>query len=305
MKSIPTYKLKPKCSFEESREYFGKFATDKDYSILINDDCDAYKENGEPLFFFRKRKIPSEICREAYHGFKAAAVKTENRGAAAGSLTDTEKSHVATSNLRYKRIKKDGTMSKTTRAVQVSSGIAGFFDRNTRHPYCRQTRYTELEREKYLRGVPFLQYISALFEDACPERYEAQKEMIEKTHKDFVIGGTVFTTVTVNKNFRTAYHTDAGDLKEGLGNLAVLRAGKYEGGYTVMPRYDCAFDLGSGDVCFFDVHEFHGNTEIVAKSPYERISIVAYYRENMKFCDSMEEELKRAQHRVIGDKLNA
>ena len=143
-----------------------------------------------------------------------------------------------------------------------------------------------------------------MFKEACPERYEAQKKVVDQSSKDFIITDTVFSTVTVNKNFQTAYHTDAGDLKEGLGNLAVLSAGKYEGGYTVMPRYGCAFDLGSGDVCYFDVHEVHGNTKMDSKTPFERVSIVCYYRENIKYCKTMKEELERAKKRKEGDKIN-
>ena len=74
-KKIPKYHLEPKFSFEESRKYQGKAAEKTDFSLLIDDDCDAYKENGDPLFFFRKKKIPSEVCRDAYFGLKGAATK--------------------------------------------------------------------------------------------------------------------------------------------------------------------------------------------------------------------------------------
>ena len=63
-----------------------------------------------------------------------------------------------------------------------------------------------------------------------------QNKAYSKKKIDFKIHDTVFTTVTVNKNFRTAAHYDAGDLKEGFGNLAVLQTGEYSGAYTVIPK---------------------------------------------------------------------
>lgn len=303
-KKIPIYNLKPVCSYEESHKYASNYATDKDYSVLINSDCDAYKEDGQPLFFYRKNRIPASICKTAYKNLRKAAQPTENRGMAAGILDNEEHlKHKQSSVTRFQRIKKDGTLSRVHRAKKVCSGIAGYFDRNARRPYCRQTAFTEHNRKEFTASIPYLKSINSLFAEACPERYNAQAEYAGKTNKDFIISGTVFTTVTVNLNFQTAYHLDAGDLKAGLGNIAVLKAGKYEGGYTVMPRYDCAFDLGSGDVCFFDVHEYHGNTKIKAKAPYERISVVCYYREKMTDCGSMLEELDKVKNRKEGDSI--
>ena len=96
--------------------------------------------------------------------------------------------------------------------------------------------------------------------------------MINKTNPDFYIKGTVFTTITINKNFRTAIHTDKGDLKEGFGNLVVCEEGKYKGGYSGFPQFGIAFDVRQGDFLAMDVHEWHCNTEITPvdnKSPEE------------------------------------
>jgi len=46
----------------------------------------------------------------------------------------------------------------------------------------------------------------------------------------------------------------------------------------------------------FDVHELHGNTEIKSKQPYERISVICYYREKMIDCGTAEEELNRIKN---------
>jgi len=83
-----------------------------------------------------------------------------------------------------------------------------------------------------------------------------------------------------------------------------MQAGKYEGGYTCMPRFRVGFDVRSNDVCFFNVHELHGNLPIKAKGPYERISIVCYYRENMMNCGSAEEELEVIKNRTDLKGLN-
>lgn len=299
------YDLKPAYSFEHAKTTAGQMVDENDYDLLINTDCDAYDEEGNPLFFFRKNAIPKNLCAAAYPSLRSAATPTSNRGMAGGIINEETKAEFegVSEKTRLRIIKKDGTLSNTTRANSVNSGIVGYFDRTARFPYCRQTAWYEKNFKQFKGAYPYIKKISDLFAEACPPKYEAQYNMAKKTHPDFMIKDTAFTTVTVNKNFRTALHTDAGDYEGGLGNLAVLQAGKYEGGYTVIPRYRVAFDVRTGDVCFFNVHEFHANTEIKAQLAYERISIVCYYRKHMHACLSAEKELERAQNRKTGDSL--
>ncbi len=54
-----------------------------------------------------------------------------------------------------------------------------------------------------------------------------------------------------------------------------------------------------------DVHEWHSNTPIIGiKGNYERISCVFYYRANMIYCGTAEEEVERAKNRKRGDRIN-
>ena len=198
---------------------------------------------------------------------------------------------------RFKPLKKDGTLSNSPKAKQVNSGIIGYADRYARIPYCRTTEFTYKHFEQYKKSLPYIRYISNLFKKYVPERWAKQKEQWDLTNDDFKIKDTVFTTVTVNKNFRTASHYDAGDLEEGFGNLAVLQTGDYTGGYTVMPKYGIGLNVRNFDLALFDVHELHGNTEIKPKGFYERISVVCYFRKKMIECGSAKEELERIKHK--------
>lgn len=54
-----------------------------------------------------------------------------------------------------------------------------------------------------------------LFARECPVRYEAQMAYGRATSPEWVITGTAFTTMTANRNFRTAAHKDAGDRRPG------------------------------------------------------------------------------------------
>ena len=49
-----------KYSDEEIKKLEGYFIKDHHYDQVIDYDCDAYKEDGTPLFFFRKNVIPSK-----------------------------------------------------------------------------------------------------------------------------------------------------------------------------------------------------------------------------------------------------
>ncbi len=60
------------------------------------------------------------------------------------------------------------------------------------------------------------------FAELLPTRHAAQREAADQIDPAFLVPETVFTTITVNKTFRTAAHRDAGDFSNGLSNLLVL-----------------------------------------------------------------------------------
>ena len=180
----------------------------------------------------------------------------------------------------------------TTYANGVFSGIAGWFDRYPRIPYGRATSYTAREPEKFAMAYPFLQQLAKGFKDLLPWRYNNQMTAANKIDPAFLVPGTPFTTVTVNKTFRTACHRDAGDFTEGLSNLLTLsNDGKYSGGYLIAPEYRVAVNPRPGDLLLINNHEvIHGNTPIVCEEGSERVSLVVYLREKMLELGSKEYE---------------
>jgi hypothetical protein len=181
----------------------------------------------------------------------------------------------------------------TTYANGVMSGIAGWYDRYPRIPYGRATSYTAREPEKFKMAYPFLQTLANGFKELLPWRYNNQMEAAKKLDPAFLVPGTPFTTITVNKTFRTAAHLDAGDLDTGLSNLLVLsNNGNYSGGYLIAPEYRVAVNVRPGDLLLINNHEvIHGNTPIVLNdAEAERISLVCYFRENMLQLGSKEYE---------------
>ena len=144
--------------------------------------------------------------------------------------------------------------------------------------------------------MPLIRAVDARFRETLPERYAAQQAVVEATSPDFYISGTVFTTLTVNMNFRTAVHQDVGDYKPGFGVMTAIRRGVYEGCYLCFPKYRVAVDMQTGGLCLADVHEWHGNTPLVPKGKYARLSLVFYYRELMQRCGSSAEELERVKN---------
>jgi len=295
---VKEIRVSPIMTEKKAEEYLGTLLGEKDYNILINYDCDVYcEETGMLLAKFRRGLIPREMIVSSWNSFEEAATVTQNRGMSAGKRDDG----VTGQN----RLKRDGTVSKTRIADPVNSGIIGYYDRTMRAPYCRTTSYTANKFEKYKKCYPIIKVVSDYYKELIPDKWEYQKSYIDKTSPDFVIKDTVFTTVTVNKNWQTAVHTDKGDLLGGFGNLTAMRKGKYIGGYFVLVKWGVAFDLQNMDLLFTDVHQIHGNTPIKKLSKdATRISLVMYYRENMFVCGSAEEEMVIAKNRKSLKGLN-
>lgn len=190
-------------------------------------------------------------------------------------------------------------MSETTYGSPVHSGIAGWYDRYPRIPYGRPTTYTRDNRDQFELAYPFLQSLAAGFKELMPWRYNNQMEAANKIDPRYRVPGTPFTTLTVNKTFRTAAHFDAGDYDRGLSNLLVLsNNGNYKGGYLVAPEYRVAVNVRPGDLLLINNHEvLHGNTPIeLLDDTAERISLVCYLREGMLKLGSYEYEECRYEY---------
>lgn len=208
-------------------------------------------------------------------------------------------------------IKKSGGVSKMKVNNQVASNPIGFYEsgKNFADLPCRLTHFTRTNFEKYNEGLPFIQYIDNLFNKLIPEAHN--KQLCRANQKPHLkIPKTSFSTVTINRNFRTAMHRDAGDFREGFGNLTVIERGQYQGGYTIFPQYGVAIDLRNNDFVAMDVHQWHCNTpmyeteenklynesiepafkdnpEVGTAGIYEkytRISFVCYLREKILSC---------------------
>ena len=275
---MKTYKLKKQLTDQQTEKLKGKYLNDKNYDLLITEDTDAYDVNGKLLFRFRKNSMPLETLMVGVNSFKYSIEITESRGYASGSS--------------HKRIRKDGSVSNITVGNKVESGSVGFMDSGAMVKYCRKTAFAKNYFDKYKSGIPFVKFVDDKYKELCPTHYEKQKAISNGTNKNYIIGDTSFTTVTVNKNFRTAVHQDAGDYPDGFGNLIAYREGNWTGGYFCLPQYKVAIDLQNTDMLFVDVHQWHGNTDFInTNEDFLRISFVLYYREYMYKCKQPAEEL--------------
>jgi len=192
----------------------------------------------------------------------------------------------------------DTYISETNYAQTVMSGIAGYFDRYPRIPYGRATSYTEKHYDTFAKCYPYLHKLNDQFRELIPGRWKAQNEQASRLDRRFLISDTVFTTLTVNHNWRTACHRDAGDLTTGFSNICGVTGpeGKgWRGGQFILPEYRIAINLQPGDMLLVNNHEgIHGNDELVGDDN-DRMTIVAYFREKMLDLKSYEYENLRKQ----------
>ena len=295
-----------KIGAKETKLLAGKLLDEDSFDTLIEQDCNVVTESGDHLLHFRKAVIPQNYIKDAYTNIKQAAIPTNNRGVASGYIDENKLPTSVAKNRNWNNtnsIDSDFLVtpngSKTHQSNVVMSGIMGYMDRYPRIPYCRTTAYNMEHPERFRQAMPFITAVNNVFGDVSPERYAAQHAIIKQTHPDFTIHNTVFTTITVNKNWQTAVHTDKGDYAEGLGVMSAMWKGTGDGCYFVFPAYRIGVNMRTGDVLCANVHEWHGNTPfkgVVGR--YERIACVFYYRNKMKNCGSAAEELERSKQGI-------
>ena len=253
-------------------------------TLILKEDCNVYTEEGKLLLKFRKNRISKSHCDLLFNNMKSAAVKTRGRAIAAGIPEEGLYSYI-----------KSKTSGKIIHQLnsKAPSGIVGYYDNKSFFGYknitdslslCRTTAYTSKYFKRFTDCLPVFKRINDIYKSLVPIYYKNQKKAILKINPEYVIKDTIFTTVTVNKNFRTALHKDSGDYKRGFGNLVVCSEGEYNGGYTLFPQYGIGIDCRNGDFLAMNVHEWHCNSIITAPEGAPqgiRMSFVLYLREKM------------------------
>lgn len=319
--------LEAKLTDDQMKAREGTYFSEKDVDKIYSEDVDIYAKvevspeapDGKKLIArLRKNVIPHDIIKIAWKNFYNSASASRNRGAAAGPIdlkskywTKRKPTSIKGWSAQYLQ---NGKLSKMRVNNNVFSSVLGYFEQT---PFmglpCRLTSYTQKYFDEYKAGIPYIEAIDGLFKKLVPDRYKAQYKQAH-AKPQFQIADTAFSSVTMNRNFRTGLHMDDGDLRAGFGNLSVIERGKYEGGYTLFPRYKIGVDLRTGDFLAMDVHEWHCNTEI-RESPsdkkfntdipeiylndketgtqgvdkkYSRLSFVCYLREKLIKCNPKE-----------------
>lgn len=276
------------------QDWSKQFMDEGHYDTLFDEDVAVFKPDGSPLLVLLKKALDPQLASNAWAVLKKINAKTENRAIASGASLEPRK-------------KIDGSLSRVVRVPrgwEVTSGIIGYFERTVREPYGHACAWNAKNPRLFAQLFPLLQQTSVLFMQNVPQRFHSQQLYCTQTHRDWVIPGTVYTTLTINKNFRTAAHKDVGDLDEGFSNMFVIKQGTWSGGHLVLPNWRVAVKLDNLDLILFDAHEFHGNTQIVKLSKDAiRCSVVCYYRQKMIHCKSAAEELRGAKNRKRGDPL--
>lgn len=266
----------------------GKVITDDAYDVLLTGPTRVFMPDGRPLCVYLPGALDGLVTPEQYavlHSLRAET--TNNRGAASGS-----------------RATQVGEQ-KRSYFMHVSSNILGAFDPGGTFKFCRLTAWTGRHLPEWELLQPLLQAVARNLAEHVPDRHAAQMAEIGRTHPDWVVPGTPFTTITVNNTYPTGVHTDKGDLDAGFSTIFTLRRGSYTGGRFVFPEFRVAVDLQDGDLILMDAHQWHGNTPIVCACgerrtsfcqvcEAERVSVVSYMRTAMTSCGSEREETAKA-----------
>ncbi len=293
----------PIITTDEAKAMEGSYIPSDYYKRIIKEDADVYwNDNGQQrlLMHFRKKTIPGDMLKNAITVFKKDASKASSLRGVAGGVADPSKmspniDHVLSEGkFKTKVVFKDGKVSDYYVSNKVNSTIAGYFDKPKvldKHEVlskgmvpCRTTIFTEKNTEAWASVLPMLKLVNKYYKEFEPATHTAQHKLASLT-PNFQIADTAFSTLTVNLNWRTAVHVDAGDFKNGYSVIMVAEEGKFKGGYLGFPRFGMCVDVRHGDFLLMDPHQHHANTEIIpVTEDYTRLSFVVYYRENMQKC---------------------
>ena len=296
----------------------GEFYDISHYDTIINETSYGFNDKGETLFCLIKGAIKPENRKKYADIIRGCCKsKTKNRGASAGpcdlryfpkkavALCDKEGNEYTDGKDRYSLFYKDATGKVVNRCQsnQVRSGVAGYFDAVAGLP-CRKVRWSNINPLKHEALIELATEIQDNHKKYCDSSYNYHRKKADEVPENLLFKDTIYSTMTLNYDFRTASHKDKGDLEGGLSTLTIFEdiPNNYEGFYLGLPEYKICFDVRDGDTLIFNAHEYHANTEFKVLSDKlkiddltgnnfaGRMSVVCYMRNKLYKCPRQAEQ---------------
>lgn len=246
----------------------GEFPDRSHADLTLDSDGTVISPDGRISAVLLCNVIPPEVHKLAFQLWRPVNGSVSNRATAAGTMSPP----------RYTN--EDGTQSprsgvheQVLKIVEARQGLLGCSDRP-----CRKTMLTKRCPEMLEGNRGLIELVDALYARYVAHLYAIQRAEIEKADPRWRLWATAFSTIYLTKNFRTAYHTDRGNLQGVM--TALMPMGNFTGGELVFPRWRVAIAFKPGDLVLFDPQQLHGNLPFKG----ERISAAFYCARHIADC---------------------
>lgn len=163
--------------------------------------------------------------------------------------------------------------------------------------YCRATALTRDQPQIAAKLMAPSQWAAGIYQEQMPEVYEHHMSTVQdEVLEDYAIKGTPFTSGIANKNYRIAYHFDAGNFQSTWSAMVCFRE-HCDGGRLALPEYDIKFEVGDKSLLLFNGQaNVHGVTPIQRRrSGAYRYTVVYYSLKQLWHCLPPGDELRRAR----------
>jgi hypothetical protein len=250
-----------------------KHAAPEHVDRFINQDAMVSAPDGNIIAVFLKQVIEPSLYKRAYKCWKVVNHLPSNRATAVGTLS-------------LPRIRKDGKLSERNAVAKrvlkilkkqgTRHGMLGYLDATPDKSF-HKTRLTKKHPKMLRRNKTLIEHVDKLYKQYLRDIYAIQRTEVKKAPR-FRLWHTAFSTIYLAKNFRTAYHTDHGNLHGVM--TALMPMGNFTGGELVLPRWRIAIAFKPGDLLLFDPQQLHGNLPIQG----ERVSAAFYCEARIASC---------------------
>jgi hypothetical protein len=256
---------------EAAAKLVGQFPDPSHATLTIDQDTKVISPDGNTSAVLLRNAIPPPLHKLAFELLKTIDGRPSNRATAVGTRSLPRYVKGGTASPRSGVAK---TVLNVLEGRGVRQDILGYLDRP-----CRKTRLTERHPEMLNGNERLIKLVDQRYAQHLPTLHAKQWAVVEKVPR-WRLWNTVFTTIYLGKNLRTAYHTDRGNLRGVMS--AIMPMGKFTGGALVFARWRLSIAYRPGDLLLFDPQLLHGNL------PFEgqRLSAAFYCAARIGDCGS-------------------